>query len=626
VGSVVWPAADAIDHRFGALELVCVDAQRNERARAVQPPFLTGCFAVQDDRVLVIGRARYREGEHVSRLATFDSASGELVAEGELAGRGCAQLIPDDAGRWLAVGAGGVVRICVEPLSAWPVPFEAPEVPVREVRVVGLVEFGQPPDDVAGFEEWQRVRLERVTVNAHRPSSPPAPGGLGVIHAAGTNEPLGLIAPARRGGVVYEQVRLQGSFPETQVAVIFRCPGREGCRYGWRSALWDTAASRARSEPVQREFLEYLDVYLQEDIGTALPQACDADEEGITWLGSQPVSLAEAARRVPYPVLVPTRAPSEHVQCHYQRSRRGQGTGVSILYRSDGGELVLALHEALRPERWLQDAEWKSETIDGVLVEVLDPCEQSAQAWAGGWRVRRQIGHTHVTAGPGADRARLLDAVVEMESVPADDASLVDRPEVAYHRAIEAQQLGDRDAALESFRQAGMSAHPRFGARGWYQAAHILEGSGDLAAAREAYRRASDGDPREPSTAKAAVNLGALLRREGQTDAAQQLWRRVREMEDPIQAALATINLGAVEFHAGNLTAAEALFGEAASAEIPVRSAQARVFLGLTHERRGDLDAARRALALAAQDPDEEWAARARTELDRLTNDHNDPP
>lgn len=625
VGSVLWPAADAIDHRFGHVELVRMDPGSNERTLSVRPDFVTSAFDVGDGLVLAIGRSHYRDREYWSPVVTFDAASGEPVASTDVRGRGFRCLMRCGDGRWLTAGSGGIIQIVVRPLRVDELAWERPEVPRRQWSVARREEPSEPPAEPQAFEEWQRRNLERATVRTRRPGSHASGPGLAPIHDGRTNRPVGLIPNPSGRGIVFEQVRLSGSLPDTQIEVIFGGPGRDSCRYGWRSSLWNSAACRERSQPVSREYLDYLDVYLQEDIGTRLPAACDPDEQGITWIDLQPVSLSEGARRVPYEVLIPKRPPSERAECYYKRRRAPTGVGIGVVYRGDAGEILLSLHESARWERWLEGATWTGTEVEGIHIDVVDPTTQATEPWTTGWYARRQIGRTCVVAGPVADRVMLLDAIVEMEPIAPTAGSLADRPEVAYDLGIEAQQLGETQIALAAFREAGESGHPRFTARGWYRAAHLLEAGGDLPAAEDAYRHATEGDPRESAAAKAAVNLGALLHRRGETAAGQEQWRRVREMDDPVQASLATINLGAVEFAADNLDAAEALFTQAASARIPGRSAQAAVFLGLTHERRGDLDTARRVLAIAAEDPDQEWAARAKTELDRLTPQETRP-
>jgi hypothetical protein len=165
VGSVLWPASDAIDHRFGQIELVRIDPARNERLASVTPPVLASAFAVDDNEVLAIGRGEYSAGGSRSPLVRISVDDGEIIATGAIEGHGWfGDAIPDGEGGWLTAGPGQLFQITREPLGGQEVRWAQPAVPVRERRVVGHAELGDAPETPALFEEWQRNALEQMTV------------------------------------------------------------------------------------------------------------------------------------------------------------------------------------------------------------------------------------------------------------------------------------------------------------------------------------------------------------------------------------------------------------------------------------------------------------------------------
>ena len=612
-GSVVWPEAGAIDSRFGQVEMVQIDPLLAERVGEVRLDFAPAAYAAANDRILLARPPGYRDGKPVSALVLLDGITGETVAEAALDAWGLSSLTSDGSGGWLGAGRGQLVRIDGESLESRQIEFERPDTARWAPRFPSVPER-VAPGDPSEFEEWERARMEHSTVGSadQRVTARPRLSG---IQDGNTGRWAGLTLSSTGPRDTYEAVRLRGEFPDTQVEVIFRSSLSPECRFGWTYAVWDAEASRREQRPVDDvEYLSLVDVYLLEDTGTRMPEACDPDREGITWLGAQPVTPAEAAGRVPFPVFVPVNAPSGRVECVYQR-RIGSGQlGVSIQYHGPDDELVLALHQWSRWPPWIGEGSWRDATYAGQPVQILDATKP--HGWGGALAVRRRCGRTHVAAGPGSGE-EILAAIGNLRAVEPAPGSRTGRPEVAYHLALEYEQLGDADKAAAAFREAGEADHHRISGRAWFRLARLATRRDDHSSAEDADRRAAYAADRW-TAARAGVHLGVALMRRGDHDAARRELKRVRELDDPDHAALATINLAILAGTEGDSAIAARLLGEVVNAELPDRSIHAAYLLGLAREQQGDLGGAAQALECALLSDHKIWAPKASAELDRL--------
>jgi hypothetical protein len=102
--------------------------------------------------------------------------------------------------------------------------------------------------------------------------------------------------PDRRtsGAVTTDEVRLDGSYPATELVVVLRDSARPDCRFGLRARIW-TDDGRPRGELHQfaspAEFAMILNTHLEEEV-MAYPGLPDECEPGaVTWIGIDPLWL-----------------------------------------------------------------------------------------------------------------------------------------------------------------------------------------------------------------------------------------------------------------------------------------------------------------------------------------------
>lgn len=81
-------------------------------------------------------------------------------------------------------------------------------------------------------------------------------------------------------GVAFEEVRLDGEFPDTELVLLFRSQSHPGVLFGRRRRLWEEDGS-----PIAMVNI-LIGIHLQEDIESGepgLPPRPDVDASGIAW-------------------------------------------------------------------------------------------------------------------------------------------------------------------------------------------------------------------------------------------------------------------------------------------------------------------------------------------------------
>jgi hypothetical protein len=205
-------------------------------------------------------------------------------------------------------------------------------------------EMAKAAADPTAFERRLKEQLERKL------------GGRGRFHAH------------HNDGVWVEEVRLEGSYPDT-TGVIILCDDRQpGCRFAWAlGELWDWRMfDDAGADPDDQAW--WIEMYLDEDveaINYGIPIRCVEGE--LTPIGKHEVSLKEAARRAPFPVLVPSRLPAtgEPRVFYEERRRFFPFATIHLVYESRHGLLVSCQTERLRQD--VPDTGW--ERVDRALGE-----------------------------------------------------------------------------------------------------------------------------------------------------------------------------------------------------------------------------------------------------------------
>jgi hypothetical protein len=155
-------------------------------------------------------------------------------------------------------------------------------------------EWPSPVLELAVDGSWSRVvSLDTVDISGHLPPPPPR------IDARHTEQEVrerlaeaffgGWIgkdpetgAEIRRPyirGVEFEDVRLEGEFPDTEVVALFRSVEHPGVLFGRRQRIWDDDGAFS-------EVIGVMDVNVMEDIvacGYGLPRDPQPGESGIAW-------------------------------------------------------------------------------------------------------------------------------------------------------------------------------------------------------------------------------------------------------------------------------------------------------------------------------------------------------
>jgi hypothetical protein len=170
-------------------------------------------------------------------------------------------------------------------------------------------------------------------------------------------------------GVWVEEVRLEGSYPDTTGVIILRDDRQPACRFAWSfGQLWDWRTFEDVRGADPDDHASTIEMYLDEDVEAVnygIPIRCVEDD--LTPVGLHEVSLENAARRAPFPVLAPSRAPAPgHPRVFYEERRRFYPFATAhLVYESRDGLVVSCQTERLRGE--VPDTEW--ERVDRAIGE-----------------------------------------------------------------------------------------------------------------------------------------------------------------------------------------------------------------------------------------------------------------
>jgi hypothetical protein len=115
-------------------------------------------------------------------------------------------------------------------------------------------------------------------------------------------------------GFTFEQVRLAGQHPDTRLQFVFRSERHADCLFGWEADLWhddedewDEPDGEDPGLPDPESYAGEILIALMENLeaaGYGVPDECDPDPEGITWMrnpyGDKPSWDWDFADRVEY--------------------------------------------------------------------------------------------------------------------------------------------------------------------------------------------------------------------------------------------------------------------------------------------------------------------------------------
>jgi len=188
-------------------------------------------------------------------------------------------------------------------------------------------------------------------------------------------------------GVRVEEIRLEGSYPDT-TGVIILCDDRQpGCRFAWSfGQLWDWRDfEQAGAKPEDHAW--WIEMYLDEDVEAVnygIPIRCVEDD--ITPVGLHEASLKDAARRAPFPVIAPSRAPSPgHPRVFYEERRRFHPFATAhLVYESPDGLVVTCQTERLRgevPDTGWERVDWTVGSQTFVIWDLKHDLEAPFRVW-----------------------------------------------------------------------------------------------------------------------------------------------------------------------------------------------------------------------------------------------------
>jgi hypothetical protein len=189
-------------------------------------------------------------------------------------------------------------------------------------------------------------------------------------------------------GVWVEEIRLEGSYPDTTGVIILRDDRQPGCRFAWSFGdLWDWRDFENAGGAKPEDHAWWIELYLDEDVEAVnygIPIRCVEDD--LTPVGLHEASLNDAARRAPFPVLAPSRAPAPgHPRVFYEERRRFYPFATAYLvYESRDGLVVSCQTERLRgdvPETEWERVDWAVGEQTFVMWELKHDREASFGVW-----------------------------------------------------------------------------------------------------------------------------------------------------------------------------------------------------------------------------------------------------
>lgn len=214
--------------------------------------------------------------------------------------------------------------------------------------------------------------------------------------------------------VEVKEVRLQGSYPHTQVAFIFLQASRDDCLFGFNwGPFWEDLESYARARHLSWDevdpatgFFNVVYANFAEALGDT-PTECEPG--AITWLSEDLETAAAAARRVNWSVFVPSSSlvDAEPTRVVYEPRTKLHPELLYLTYAlAEHGGAVLEIYESADALRVPQDANWDTHNSESGPVDVA---AANAHSYA-----RVGLGETHL----------LLRAPLSVEAVAKVASSL----------------------------------------------------------------------------------------------------------------------------------------------------------------------------------------------------------
>ena len=279
-----------------------------------------------------------------------------------------------------------------------------------DVEAWARAEMAKAAADPGAFERRLKEQLERKL------------GGRGRFRAHNND------------GVWVEEVRLEGSYPDTTGVIILRDDQQPGCRFAWRlGQLWDWREFEDVRGADPDDHASWIEMSLDEDVEAVnygIPIRCLEDE--LTPVGQNEVSLKDAVRRSPFQVLAPSRLPAlgEPRVLYEERRRFFPFATVHLVYDSRHGLLVSCQTERLRqevPETGWERVDRALEDQTFVLWVLEHPSEPPFRVWPLLDPVRT-VGATFdsfllYVQTDFLSRDDLLDLVASVEEVGREDDS-----------------------------------------------------------------------------------------------------------------------------------------------------------------------------------------------------------
>ena len=193
-------------------------------------------------------------------IRRYDGRTGNVVGESELPGW-LSWPVSSRDGMWGLLEERGRYPHRVTYLSRdSDSPF------VADLASLDVTPFLPPPPGPIDAGEMERKALDEVTAEVNG-------GWVRTDPETGAKDQRPLIR-----GVTFEEVRLEGSFPDTAVVALFRSESHPGVLFGRRRRIW--------ADDGAWEGADYLGINLMEDVeacGHGLPRDPSMDESGIAW-------------------------------------------------------------------------------------------------------------------------------------------------------------------------------------------------------------------------------------------------------------------------------------------------------------------------------------------------------
>jgi hypothetical protein len=189
-------------------------------------------------------------------------------------------------------------------------------------------------------------------------------------------------------GVWVEEIRLEGTYPDTTGVIILRDERQPGCRFAWRfGQLWDRRQFEDVGGADPDDHAWRIEMALDEDVEAVsygIPIRCIQDD--LTTVGVHELSFRDVVRRAPFAVLAPTRLHDlgDPRVLYEERRRFFPFATVHLVYDRRDGLLVSCQTERLRQE--VPDTGW--ERVDRVVDDqtfvmwvLTHPRESSFRVW-----------------------------------------------------------------------------------------------------------------------------------------------------------------------------------------------------------------------------------------------------